>query len=155
MMVFSIPDTIPYFYVPTGNMSHLMPVNQITGFTDPLNAVLVQSGVNFETRSLLEISNLSLADDNSMMTLQARPLEYYEGSVLKPFVGENAVLATDTIANISESGLYIELRTVVPENYNLCCKNNGCYIGCMKDRTDETSFYCEDRCGCPTKCPFL
>jgi len=62
---------------------------------------LVQPGVNFEARSLLEISNISLADDNTMMTLQARPLEYYEGSVLKPFVGENAELTTDTIANIS------------------------------------------------------
>jgi len=29
VMVIHIPDTIPYFYVPTGNLSRLMPVNQI------------------------------------------------------------------------------------------------------------------------------
>jgi len=68
--------------------------------------------------SLVEIFNLSLSDENNSLLLQVKPLEFYEGSVLKTFENETSELDTLAVGNCSQTGVYIEVLGSAAENVN-------------------------------------
>jgi hypothetical protein len=56
-----------------------------------------------------------LSEKNKKLTVQAKPLEFYEGSVLKNFTNEKKELSTGSVNGI---GLYLEINEPVLVNNN-------------------------------------
>lgn len=114
----TVQDIIPYLQLSVGNKNYLELVSKLSGITYPLNAAIVVSGCDKESVSLVEIFNLSLSDENKSLLLQVKPLEFYEGSVLKTFEGETSGLDTIDVGNCSQTGVYIEVLGSAAENEN-------------------------------------
>lgn len=114
----TVQDIVPYLQLSVGNKNYLEPVSEFSGITYPLNAAIVVSGCDKESVSLVEIFNLSLSDENKSLQLQVKPLEFYEGSVLKTFENETSGLDTLAVGNCSQTGVYIEVLGSTAENMN-------------------------------------
>lgn len=116
MTVITVKDIIPYFHITDGNQSNLMPVEILPRYHSPLNTAIKFSGVDNESVSLISVSNLSYSDENKTLTLQVKPLEFYEGPVLKTFANEKTELATDMADGLNSTGIYIEMIALTPTN---------------------------------------
>ena len=116
MTMVTIVDIVPYIHISEGEKNQLLPAEQLSGLTFPLNAALVVSGTNDESASIVAISNLSLSDEDKTLTLQVTPRKYYEGSALKAFASENQQFGGSGTGGSVYSGLYIEQKPGIPEN---------------------------------------
>ena len=116
MVEIIVKDVIPHFHVSEQEIGILVPVELLTNVTYPVNAAMVFSGIDDESTSIVEVSNLSLSDGNSVLTLQVRPLEFYEGERLKLFHSENKGLNVINRAAISFTGIYAEINAALLEN---------------------------------------
>lgn len=126
-MMVTVQDIVPYFHISVGDKNYLEPVSELSGIMYPLNAAIVFSGADDESVSLVEISNLSVSDENKSLMLLVKPLLFYEGSVLKTFEGEKSGLDTSAVGNCSQTGVYIEVLGSAAENVDDCgeCDNTG------------------------------
>ncbi|MFH0968638.1 MAG: hypothetical protein V1862_13230 [Methanobacteriota archaeon] len=116
MMMITVKDVIPYFYIVDDNTSVLHPVERLANITTPLNAAVTFSGADNESVSLVEVTNLSLSDENKTLIIQVHPLELYEGTVLKSFTDKMNRLTTDSIGKFTNTGIYLEMRDKTPQN---------------------------------------
>ena len=136
--VITVKDIIPYLYLADGNISYLIPVEKLTNGTYPMNAAVVFSGTDDDTVSMGEVSNLSLSDGNSVLTLQVNPQKNYDGEVLKSFTYENIEVDLVKENTIKRTGIYLEMKLEVPENLisptsEGCCvpgPKGSCYMKC-------------------------
>ena len=123
-MTISVQDVIPYFHKSGGNTEGLFPLERLTRMRYPMDAALVLSGADNESTSMIEITSLSLTDDNKTLMLHVTPLPYYEGALLKSFTGTQADLSAAVVGNRSTTQLYAEISLPVAENdcnYYDCC----------------------------------
>lgn len=120
MTMITMKDVVPYLHMSYGNKSYMMPVQFLSTFTYPLNTVVVFSGAEGESSSLVEISNLSLSDGNKTLTLQVIPLEFYEGERLKSFTSEKKSIVAYEGAKFMSTGIYVENRASTQENMDFC-----------------------------------
>ncbi|MFH0966216.1 MAG: hypothetical protein V1862_00825 [Methanobacteriota archaeon] len=81
--VITVKDIVPYFHTTNGVINSLIPVERLNNPTSPLNAALVFSDKGNESTVMVRVTNISLSDGNKVLTLQADPLEYYDGELLK------------------------------------------------------------------------
>lgn len=140
-MVVAIQDIIPYCHVQDSGKSYLVPVAGLTNSSLPLNAALVFYRVDGESTSLVRISNLSLSDENKVLTLQVTPLAYYEGSALKTFGTDKNELTGDMAGNNSRTGVYLEMTTSPSTNDDAEDVSFRCFWLCfMSDQW--CSMYC-------------
>ena len=130
MPVVTVQDLVQYVHVTDGKKSILIPVQQLTNMTAPMNAALVLSGEDKESTFVVEVSNLSLSDGNNTLTLQVNPLEFYEGSVLKSFSNVSHDWTAEKQERYPQSGIYLEWSIPVPKNkYCYSCDCDPFY-GC-------------------------
>jgi len=151
-MIITVQDIIPYFHLPNGNESFLMPVEFLSVDAYPLNAAVVFSGADDESVSLVIISNLSLSDDNTVLTLHVIPQEFYEGEVLKSFTHESKDLDITTTPTRYNTGIYIEKTSLPATNSDYACE--ACIDRCIQGKgcIKEGNFQC---CGpCDVCCQY-
>jgi len=122
VILIAIQDVVPYFFTEFEKAKQLLPVSQIPLYSLPINAALVFSGTDGDSISLVQISNLTLSGENKDLTLQIKPLEFYEGEMLKAYVKD--AIPFDTVHKEMKDtlGVFIEGALIVPENYrDPCC----------------------------------
>lgn len=129
--IITVKDIVPYFYISDGEKDWLTPVDRLNNLTYPINAALVLSNENKRT-IMVRIANLSLSDEDKILTLQVNPLSYYEGKYLQRFYDQRLELETLGESNHSRAAIYLEMKQNRP-------LNSGCHAWCS-DGVD--SFCC-------------
>jgi hypothetical protein len=114
----TVTDVVPFFHVSYGDRSYLVPVELLSNISYPLNAGVVLTGGTKESRSVVEVSNLSLSDGMTKLMMQFKPLDYYDGSKLKIFKDDKNDVDIAKIDNVSNTGIYLELIDTPPNNNN-------------------------------------
>lgn len=130
MSTITIQDVVPYAHVTYGEKSRLFPLQFLSKLPYPLSAAVVFSDTESESVSLVTISNLSLSDGNTNLTLQASPLKYYEGELLQDFAQNTSVITGKE--QMLVTGLYIESKENIPVN-------EDCPPGCW-----WSGYFCQD-----------
>ena len=120
MMFLTVHDIIPYFHMADRERSSLIPVDLLTYMAYPTNAAIFLSGVDDESVSLIEVSNLSFSKDNTHLILHVRPIEFYEGEALKPYIDEELVHAIEMTGKSDTTAIYLEIIKTTPDNYINC-----------------------------------
>ena len=131
MMLITIQDVIPYIFSKAGDRNLLLPVRQVSLYSFPMNAALIFPGTMGTQASLVQISNISVSDENKVLTFQITPLEFYEGELLKAY--EKDAIAIDTLdpQMMKTTSVYMEGSLATPENTDCPqgCRWNGHYCG--------------------------
>jgi hypothetical protein len=112
----TVKDIIPYAHFSDGKKSRLISGKHLSNITYPINAAVVFSGAGSESVSLMKISNLSLSDENKVLTLRVNPLEFYEGEVLKSFVSDKNELDAIEFEKFNDTGIYLEIIGKTQQN---------------------------------------
>ncbi|MBN1166905.1 MAG: hypothetical protein JXA44_07210 [Methanospirillaceae archaeon] len=148
MFVITIQDLVPFFHAPDRERSSLVPVELLTNLTGPLNGALVFSENESESVPLVEISDLSWSDDNTVLTLVVAPKEFYEGEVLASFNRENARIDVLETPGSLITGIYIELEKKPDVNdYDPCAESlNKCLYCCNYGMINPHPMTCDDYC---------
>jgi len=129
MITIKIQGIVPYFHLEFEKEKQLLPIGDISRYSLPVNAAIVSYGSDGDTTSLVQISNLSLSDENRVLTIQMKLLEFYDGDVLKDYAKDSKNLdITENEPNF-EIGIIIEGASVTPENALPCIE---CYLDCVK-----------------------
>jgi len=96
---------------------------------------------------LVEVSNLSRSEKDKSLQLQVKPLEFYEGSVLKTFEGGNSGLDTIAVGNSSQTGVYIEVLGSAAENADECGSCQGGVRECCSPLVGNVIVCAKQPCG--------
>lgn len=123
-MILTVQDVIPYFHKSDNDKEGLFPLERLTSMIYPVNAALVFTGPDNRSTSMVEISNLSLSDDNEILTLYVTPLKFYEGELLKSFTNTQGDLLGSPVGDFKTTQIYAEIPEPVAENdcdYIHCC----------------------------------
>jgi len=116
MMELTVRDLVSHFHISEKDYGILIPVETMTGLSYPLNAAVVFSDTLEESRSMVEISNLTLSEENKVLTLLLKPLEFYEGERLEALNRDNKDLHGTDLKNLSFTGIFVELTGNSLEN---------------------------------------
>jgi len=139
-MIITVKDVVPYFHITDGVESKLVPVESLTDISHPVQAVVKLFNAENETNSIIQVSNLSLSDENKVLTLDVTPLEFYDGEMLKPFVNGQTPLSNEKIGEYNRAGIYLEAVWEAPSNALNCVPCFCCDFG--------GSGECGDICAC-------
>lgn len=143
--VMTVEDIIPYSHITNGVMSYLMPVERLVNMTFPLNAAIVFSGDTGQSTYLVNVSNLSWSAGNKSVSLEIKPLEFYEGDMLKPYGSPTNDVGLDKTGNYSSTGIYIEILRKPVVNSLGSMQDTDCFHYCM-DNPDEDFDTCLAEC---------
>ena len=121
--VLTVKDLIPYFHLSYGKTGRLIPVEQLINLTYPMNAALVFSGADNETIFMVEVVKV-VPDANNVLTIQVKPLQYYEGEHLTSFNGKREGFEALKDSQYSRFAIYGEIVGIVPTND--FCEYEGC-----------------------------
>lgn len=141
-MIITVKDVVPYFHITDGVESKLVPIESLTDISYPLHAVVNLFDAENESISIIQVLNLSLSDENKVLTLNVNPLEFYEGERLKSFVNGQTPLSDEKTGEYNRAGIYLEAVWEAPSNA-LNCKPCFC---CDFGGSGE----CGDICTCCT-----
>ncbi len=131
MYVITVKDIIPYFNITNGQKSSQIHVELLPKLTYPMNAALVLSGVDYETTVMVQVANVSFSDGNKILTLQADPLEYYEGTLLSEYNEQKSKLDP---GNYGASQIVMDSPIRVAENSDNCLDDP---VSCFGDLPDS------------------
>lgn len=137
MYEITIQDIIPFSSIIDGDTYILAPTKHLANETKSLNAVIILSGSEIDVTFLVEVSNLTYDSEPSTMTFKARPMEFYNGELLKPFLSGQGDLDAATGKSTNLTALYLEIINPVAENkwnpqFPCCVEGPGgqCYMKC-------------------------
>ncbi len=122
----TIHDVIPYYCLQVDNMSNLIPIQNLVSYSGPMEAALVFTDEENERISMGSIDQVTLSDDNRVLILQVKPLEFYEGSGLKTFSDDREDLLNQTGEKVLSSGLYLEVQEPPSNNQDIRECINSC-----------------------------
>jgi len=121
MMVISLENYAPYFNITEGNTTHSVPLEQLTTISWPLDAAIFFTNDEKDTVSLVTVANLSVSEEENILTLQVAPLPFYEGELLTTLAEEFVDLDTIQSETFRNTGVYLEMQKPKAENEPLCC----------------------------------
>ena len=122
------------FFTASGNQSMLLRVSVVPMLPLPINAALIFSETDGNPASLVKITNLSFSDDNKTLILQIKPLEFYEGEMLKAYAKDAIpVNSLERELKNKNTALYLELVSNLPENWKAGDEN--CFTECLCSST--------------------
>lgn len=134
MIEITVKDVVPEINVTRTNTSNSLPIEELTNISYPMDAALIFSGADNESTSMVRIVNLSLSDENNVLTLQVNPLQYYDGEGLKSFASKQENLPTDIDGMFKTTQIYAESDVSLKENSDECTCPDGwtptCQYGC-------------------------
>ena len=133
MMIITVHNPDPYLNITNNTGTTQSPVDSVMNASLPMNAALIFSAPDTEMTSIIRIENLSLSDDKESLTLQVRPLDFYEGEVLAPYTQGTVNIHELDKKTFNEIRLYLEMMMNAPENSyprNSACErcNRKCYV---------------------------
>jgi len=111
-----ISDLVPFYSASWEGKSNLMPVPFITGFPLPIHGAIVCTGQEGDSTSLIRITNWSLSDDMTVIDLEWKPVEFYDGTLLIPFDTDTKEITQEILDGSIMTGLYLEITGVTPSN---------------------------------------
>lgn len=116
--VWTVKDIIPYLHLSheSNGTSRFMTSDILNTISYPLNAALVFSGADNESSFVVEVSTISFSDRNKTLTLQVKPIEYYEGDLFKSFTPDTGELISDVAGKSRITGIYLEMAGYPPDN---------------------------------------
>ncbi len=116
----TVKEIIPYLHITDGlnGTSALTPVEMLDSLTYPLNAALVFSGEDKESSSMVEIVNLSLSDENKILTGKITLRTFYKGDSFPSFAQDCGDFSPDIGEKSKQIGIYLEIPTFPPTNGN-------------------------------------
>lgn len=117
-MVITVQYIIPYFSIVDGEKNRLLPVEELTDIIYPLDSALIFSGADGESKSLVEVGNLSLTDGNKSLMEQVKSLEFYERELLISFASEDRNKIIRILENVQTSSLYLDVIHQPVDNKN-------------------------------------
>lgn len=141
-MIITVKDVVPYLHITDGKESKLVSVESLTNISYPVQAVVNLFDAENETNSIIQVLNLSLSDENKVLTLNVNPLEFYEGERLKSFVNGQTPLSDEKIGEYNRASIYLEAVWEAPSNALNCVPCFCCDFG--------GSGECGDICTCCT-----
>jgi hypothetical protein len=114
--VLTIEDTNPYAVYLT-DMSYLKQIDTvIPNLNGSMNAVIVRNGKDNQSTSIVTVSNPVYSKDTKKLTFRIKPLEFYEGTRLKNFIGEKQNMTSGKSENSTLTRVYLEVNQKTPEN---------------------------------------
>ncbi len=81
-----------------------------------LDAAVVITGDNGQSTSLVTVSHPVYSEDDRKLTLETKPLEFYEGTLLKHFADEATNQTVKDPDVIKLTRVYVEIHENPPEN---------------------------------------
>ncbi len=144
--VVTIKDTVPFVVISYGGRDRLVPTERLINVTFPVRAALIVSDAQNDTTSMIQITNLSLSDDNKVLTLHVDPLPYYEGAALASFDADKQNIDSLVESHYGRSGLYFETIGQCPENSYDCTFWD--YLFCLNGCGDTTWWCSKGECVC-------
>jgi len=130
MMEITVNNGVPNYYFTKEDHNVLLPINGFTKFPCPFYAAIIFSGNDNITISLIKVSNLSLSDDNKILTMAVTPLIYNdEGEGFSSFADKDVELSVRSSEGSKLTQIYVETRLNQSENdYGCdCCVGWACY----------------------------
>lgn len=141
MMELTVRDVVSHFHLSEKEYGILIPIDTLTSLSYPLNAAVVFSDTLEESTSMVEISNLTISDGNKVLTLQVRPLEFYEGEKLEGLNKDTHDLDGTDLKAITFTGIFVEVPGTSLENgsdpecvrrcHERYPEGNGCWKQCI------------------------
>jgi len=127
--VITMKDIIPYLHMSDGKESSLIPVTSLPYLKYPMDAALVFFNADNETTVMVQVVNVSLSDNNKVLTIQADPLESYDGEWLKSFNDKREDINVLLDGQSTSLGIYLD--GVSPAITNQWpCNDGECPVGC-------------------------
>lgn len=107
MVSITVKDIVPYCNIISGNTNNLIPVTTLANISGPMDAALIFAGPDNKNVYLVEVSSLSISDDETL-TLEVKPKKYYEGEALKSYATSNQTGDIVNEKGMPNIGIYIE-----------------------------------------------
>ena len=142
VMLITIQDVVPYIFADFENRNQLLPVSEDSIFSFPMNAVLVFSGTDGDSASFVQVSNLSVSDENNALTLQIKPREFYEGEILKAFAKGAEPIETVDKEKKGTTSVYLEVASITPENSSDECRECLAWCSSFQNAKVQCAYYC-------------
>lgn len=115
-LVLNIEDTYPYVAYLT-DTSFLKPINNtITTINSSGYAAIVRDGENTQDISMVSLSNPVYSDDTKELSFSVKPLEFYDGTILRNFAEKNQNMTSDNTENVTMTRVYLEIHQEIPDN---------------------------------------
>lgn len=138
MMDIKINDIVPFFHITQGAKESMIKIGTVTkAISFPMNAAVVFSDSANQTVSMVMVSNISLSDDDTVLTLRVTPLKFYEGDVLTPFLSKQQALSDSKDVTYKFTQIYAENKPIA---------ENVVDWGCCNFNIGEACYCCTDAC---------
>lgn len=138
----TIKDIVPYITYEKNGKNTLVPVTFLSHSSLPATAALVMADGNNESVSIVTISHIALTQENTTLTLQISPEEFYEGEGLRTFTSSKEDIQNLIDKKFSNIGIYIEKIEKTKENGSRTTCDAVCKY---KTKSDPYCvLYCED-----------
>ena len=111
--VVNVKEVVPYSYFADGPVSHLITVEKLLNLSYPIKAAFGFKNADGDSSSLVEISNISLTDENKNLELQIKPLTFYDGNALSNYENDFD-WKNNTEVTSTDIGIYMELPVKPP-----------------------------------------
>ncbi len=118
VMIITVFNPDPFVNITKDDNTTQMPVGLLGSASLPFHAVGVFSTPKTRSVSLVTIENLSISDTNDTLTLLGKPLDYYDGEILMPYVLDTVHLQELDAKTFNHTGLYFEMIQKIPDNSN-------------------------------------
>ncbi len=144
MMVISIENYAPYYNITEGNTTYSVPLEHLTTISWPLHAAILFTNDENKTVSLVTVANLSVSEEENILTLQVAPLPFYDGELLTTLAEEFVELDSMQGETFSNTGVYLEMQRPKAESGQFCCKEGW--------ELSENQYCCRDLGGGLVEC---
>jgi|GEM_PF-763187 len=121
MMILSIGNYAPYFNITEGNTTYSVPLEHLTTVSWPIHAAILFADDEKDSVSLVTVANLSVSEEENIMTLQVAPLPFYEGELLTTLAEEFVELDSLPGESYGNTTVFLEIEKQRAENEPLCC----------------------------------
>ncbi|PWR69514.1 hypothetical protein ACKUB1_13425 [Methanospirillum stamsii] len=113
-----VQDIVPYLHITDRSQgtSSLTNIEKLETLPYSMNGVLMFSGEDNESSLMAEVSNVSVSDGNKTLKFLAKPLDFYDGDVLKPFAHDTDAFIIDEAVKSRIIGIYLEIFNHPPQN---------------------------------------
>lgn len=147
MKIVTVKDISPFFNISDTNSTVSHPIKLIPEYSCPMNGAVEFSNNSGESGAYMIISNLSLSSDEKIITIEAVPVEFYEGEALKFAVKENKILNSDDSLPGTNTSLYFEVISSPPSNsVYMFQKCRMCLNTCKVTGPEDCDKYCYFDC---------
>lgn len=113
-----VENTISYLNWGSGVNAILLPIHLLEEFPRPFYAALSFLANKPLGQMIVEVDDLSLDETTQKLSLTVKPVEYYEGTLLKSFTRENTTDTPGQLDRVIITSIFLEIPQITPDNAN-------------------------------------